>query len=45
MHNAFMNQVAPPPDPYNAQINPYQMAGPMANQQVMAGQAVQRRFS
>lgn len=46
MHGAFMNQVnqVGPPDPFNAQMNPYQMAGPM-NQQVMAGQGVQRRFS
>ncbi|KAG9250485.1 bZIP transcription factor [Emericellopsis atlantica] len=47
MHGAFMNQVGqvPQPDPFNQQMNPYQMAGPMANQQVMAGQGVQRRFS
>ena len=47
LHGGFMNQVnqVAPPDPFNPQMNPYQMAGPMANQQVMAGQGVQRRFS
>ncbi|KJZ73905.1 hypothetical protein HIM_06798 [Hirsutella minnesotensis 3608] len=42
LHGAFMSQVV---EPYNAQMNPYGMAGPMSNQQVMAGQGVQRRFS
>ncbi|PFH57789.1 hypothetical protein XA68_14577 [Ophiocordyceps unilateralis] len=41
IHGAFMSQM----EPYNAQINPYGMAGPMPNQQVMAGQSVQRRYS
>merc|ERR1712000_562947 len=47
MHGAFMNQVGqvPQPDPFNQQMNPYQMAGPMPPNQVMAGQGVQRRFS
>ncbi|KAK2593531.1 Transcription factor [Conoideocrella luteorostrata] len=42
LHGAFMSQVV---EPFNAQMNPYGMAGPMSNQQVMAGQGVQRRFS
>ncbi|PHH84693.1 hypothetical protein CDD83_1540 [Cordyceps sp. RAO-2017] len=42
LHGAFMSQVV---EPFNAQMNPYGMAGPMPNQQVMAGQGVQRRFS
>lgn len=42
LHGAFMSQVV---EPYNAQMNPYGMAGPMSNQQVMAGQGVQRRYS
>ncbi|KAG5922420.1 hypothetical protein E4U42_005460 [Claviceps africana] len=43
LHGPFMSQVV---EPYNAQMNPYGMAGPMPNQQqVMAGQGVQRRFS
>jgi len=42
LHGAFMSQV--PPD-YNTQMNPYGMGGPLQNQQVMAGQGVQRRFS
>lgn len=48
MHGAFMNQVGqvPQPDPFNQQMNPYQMAGPMPpNQQIMNGQAVNRRYS
>lgn len=33
-------------EPYNGQMNPYGMAAPpMPNQQVMAGQPIQRRFS
>ncbi|PTD02761.1 Transcription factor atf1 [Fusarium culmorum] len=42
IHGAFMSQVV---EPYNPQMNPYGMAAPMSNQQVMAGQGVQRRFS
>ncbi|TWU72541.1 hypothetical protein ED733_004098 [Metarhizium rileyi] len=42
LHGAFMSGVV---EPFNAQMNPYGMAGPMPNQQVMAGQGVQRRFS
>ncbi|PKS07597.1 hypothetical protein jhhlp_006203 [Lomentospora prolificans] len=42
LHGPYMQVV----EPYNAQINPYSMAGPpMASQPVMAGQPVQRRFS
>ncbi|KAJ6440387.1 bZIP transcription factor [Purpureocillium lavendulum] len=42
LHGAFMSQVV---EPFNAQMNPYGMAAPMSNQQVMAGQGVDRRFS
>lgn len=43
IHGAFMSQVV---EPYNASMNPYGMAAPLPNQQVMtAGQGVQRRFS
>ncbi|KND89635.1 Transcription factor atf1 [Tolypocladium ophioglossoides CBS 100239] len=42
MHGAYMSQVV---EPFNAQMNPYGMAAPMPNQQVMAGQGVQLRFS
>ncbi|KAM5352466.1 hypothetical protein ACJ41O_005189 [Fusarium nematophilum] len=42
LHGAFMSQVV---EPFNPQMNPYGMAAPMPNQQVMAGQGVQRRFS
>ncbi|KAK5987094.1 Transcription factor atf1 [Cladobotryum mycophilum] len=42
LHGAFMSQVV---EPFNPQMNPYGMAGPMGNQPVMAGQGVQRRFS
>jgi ATF/CREB family transcription factor len=42
LHGAFMSQVV---EPFNSQMNPYGMAGPMPNQAVMAGQGVQRRFS
>jgi ATF/CREB family transcription factor len=47
MHGAFMNQVGqvPQPDPFNQQMNPYQMAQAMPNQQMMNGQAVNRRYS
>ncbi|RDA84533.1 hypothetical protein CP532_3754 [Ophiocordyceps camponoti-leonardi (nom. inval.)] len=41
IHGAFIAQM----EPYNAQMNPYGMAGPIPNQQVMPGQNVQRRFS
>ncbi|RCI08499.1 hypothetical protein L249_8836 [Ophiocordyceps polyrhachis-furcata BCC 54312] len=41
IHSAFIAQM----EPYNAQMNPYGMAGPIPNQQVMPGQNVQRRFS
>jgi ATF/CREB family transcription factor len=42
LHGAFMSQVV---EPFNSQMNPYGMAGPMQGQAVMAGQGVQRRFS
>lgn len=42
LHGTFMSGVV---EPFNAQMNPYGMAGPMPNQQVMAGQSIQRRFS
>jgi ATF/CREB family transcription factor len=43
LHGAFMPTVV---ETYNPQMNPYGMAGPMpSQQQVMAGQGVQRRFS
>ena len=44
LHGAFMSQVV---EPFNPQMNPYGMPGGMPNQQqqVMAGQGVQRRFS
>lgn len=42
LHGAFMQQ---PMEAFNPQMNPYGMAAPLANQQVMAGQGVQRRFS
>ncbi|KAF4480203.1 transcription factor atf1+ [Fusarium agapanthi] len=42
IHGAFLSQVV---EPFNPQINPYGMAAPMPNQQVMAGQGIQRRFS
>ncbi|CRK34818.1 hypothetical protein BN1723_020123, partial [Verticillium longisporum] len=44
LHGAFMQQAI---EPYNHQMNPYGMAGPMqTNQQVMAGgQGAPRRFS
>lgn len=32
-------------EPYNAQMNPYGMAAPMPNHQMMPAQAGQRRFS
>ncbi|KAH8881562.1 hypothetical protein GQ53DRAFT_787955 [Thozetella sp. PMI_491] len=43
LHGAFMQQAAM--EPFNPQMNPYGMAAPMANQAVMAGQPVNRRFS
>ncbi|KID87749.1 Transcription factor Aft1, HRA domain protein [Metarhizium guizhouense ARSEF 977] len=42
LHGTFMSGVV---EPFNTQMNPYGMAGPMPNQQVMAGQSIQRRFS
>ncbi|KOS20216.1 Transcription factor atf1 [Escovopsis weberi] len=42
MHGTFMAQVV---EPYNPQMNPYTMGGPIPTQQVIAGQPVQRRFS
>ncbi|WQF88705.1 Putative transcription factor Jun, basic-leucine zipper domain-containing protein [Colletotrichum destructivum] len=43
LHGAFMQQAM---EPFNPQMNPYGMAAPMSNQQVLAaGQGVQRRFS
>ncbi|KAL1846581.1 hypothetical protein VTK73DRAFT_251 [Phialemonium thermophilum] len=45
LHGAFMQQ-PPPMEAFNPQIHPYGMpAAPLANQQVIAGQGVQRRFS
>ncbi|KAF6826947.1 bZIP transcription factor [Colletotrichum musicola] len=43
LHGAFMQQTM---EPFNPQMNPYGMAAPIPNQQVLAaGQGVQRRFS
>lgn len=42
LHGTYINQGV---EPFNSQMNPYGMAGPMSNQQVMAGQGIQRRFS
>lgn len=42
LHGAFMQQAAM--EPFNPQMNPYGMAAPMPQQQIMAGQG-QRRFS
>lgn len=42
LHGAFMQQ---PMEPYNPQMNPYSMGGPMNSQPVMAGQGGPRRFS
>lgn len=44
LHGAFMSQVV---EPFNPQMNPYGMAPgmPQQQQQVMAGQPMQRRFS
>lgn len=42
LHGAFMSQV---PQEYNPQMHPYGMGAPLQNQQVIAGQGVQRRFS
>jgi ATF/CREB family transcription factor len=42
LHSAFMQQAI---EPFNAQMNPYGMAPSMPSQPVMAGQAVNRRFS
>ncbi|KAL0942469.1 bZIP transcription factor [Colletotrichum truncatum] len=43
LHGAFMQQAM---EPFNPQMNPYGMAAPIPNQQVLAaGQGVQRRFS
>jgi ATF/CREB family transcription factor len=44
LHGAFMSQVSQVVEPFNSQMNPYGMAGPMSGQPVMAGQGV-RRFS
>lgn len=41
LHGASMSQVI---EPFNPQMNPYDMAAPMPDQ-VVAGQDVQRRFS
>jgi ATF/CREB family transcription factor len=43
LQGAFMAQQGL--EPYNSQINPYGMAASMPNQQVMAGQGVNRRYS
>lgn len=42
LHNAFMQQ---PMEAFNPPMNPYGMPPPMAGQPVMAGQAMNRRFS
>ena len=42
LHGAFMQQ---PMEAFNPSLNPYGMAPPMAGQPVMAGQAINRRFS
>ncbi|KAF9882017.1 bZIP transcription factor [Colletotrichum karsti] len=43
LHGAFMQQAM---EPFNPQMNPYGMAAPIPQQQVLAaGQGVQRRFS
>lgn len=42
LHGGYMNQVV---EPFNPQMNPYGMGAPMPNQQVMAGQGIQRRYS
>ena len=41
LHGAFMQQ----PMEFNPQLNPYGMPPPMQGQAVMAGQAMNRRFS
>ncbi|KAM7204308.1 transcription factor atf1 [Rhypophila sp. PSN 637] len=41
MHGAFMQGI----EPFQPQLNPYGMGGPMPSQPVMAGQGVNRRFS
>jgi ATF/CREB family transcription factor len=42
LHGAFMQ---PAVEAFNQQLNPYGLAAPLANQAVMAGQGVNRRFS
>lgn len=42
LHGAYMQQTL---EPFNPQLNAYGMAGPIPGQPVMAGQAVNRRFS
>jgi ATF/CREB family transcription factor len=44
LHQAYMQ---PPQavDPFGQQLNPYPMAAPMAPQGIIAGQAVNRRYS
>lgn len=42
LHGAFMQQAM---EPFNPQMNPYGMAAAIPNQQIMAGQGAQRRFS
>ncbi|KAL2196470.1 Aft1 HRA domain-containing protein [Corynascus similis CBS 632.67] len=42
LHSAFMQQ---PMEAFNPPLNPYGMPPPMAGQPVMAGQAMNRRFS
>lgn len=42
LHSGYMQ---PPMEPFNPSLNPYGMAPPMPAQAVMAGQAINRRFS
>ncbi|KAK1754635.1 transcription factor atf1 [Echria macrotheca] len=44
LHGAFLQQQSAM-EAYNPQINPYGLAAPMPNQPVLAGQAVNRRYS
>lgn len=42
LHSGYMQQ---PMEPFNPSLNPYGMPAPMPAQAVMAGQAMNRRFS
>lgn len=44
LHQAYMQQQGVV-DAFGGQINPYQMAAPMSAQGIIAGQAVNRRYS